>query len=276
MITLVTDSSCDLPSELIKKHHIKVVPLKVSIDGIEYTEGVNLTGEEFAQKMLASPSLPKTSQPSPGDFAKVFNEIRSEGKEVLCLTISSKLSGTYQSACLAKEMAGSEGITVFDTLAGSLGHGLQIIRAAEMVEQGDGLKNILDELIIYREKMNILILLNTLENIVKGGRLSKFKGTVASVLNIKVLLEGIEGEVVELGKSRGRKKFLRQVLSVIGERREDFSNTVFGLTYIRNEEEAQALKQQIIEKYQPKDVIVNTMGATMGTYAGDGGMILSF
>ena len=276
MITLVTDSSCDLPPEIIKKHNIQVVPLKITIDGIEYTEGVNLTGDEFAQKMLASPSLPKTSQPSPGCFAETFDGIRSEGKEVLCLTISSKLSGTYQSACLAKEMAGSEGITVFDTLAGSLGHGLQIIRAAEMVEQGNGLKYILDELIACRQTMNILILLDTLENIVKGGRLSKFKGTVASVLNIKVLLEGVEGEVVELEKTRGRKKFMRRVLSVIGERREDFSNTIFGITHISNEEEAQALKQQIIERYQPKDVIVNTMGATMGTYAGDGGMILSF
>ena len=144
--------------------------------------------------------------------------------EILCLTISSGLSGTYQSACIGKELANIN-VTVFDTLAGSLGHGLQIIRAAELAKQGHTVEEIVADLTEYRKNMNILVLLNTLENIVKGGRLSKFKGTLAKVLNIKVMLERIEGGKVGIfEKIRGKKKFQKRVLEIIQERGIDFSH----------------------------------------------------
>lgn len=122
MIKIVTDSSADLPQELLQKYDITVVPLTVTIDEKEYAEGVDIKPEEFFEKMFASDKLPKTSQPSPAAFAKIFSSF-GEDAEVLCLTISSGLSGTYQAACLGKELSNAK-VTVFDTLAGSLGHGL--------------------------------------------------------------------------------------------------------------------------------------------------------
>ena len=163
--------------------------------------------------------------------------------EVLCMTISSELSGTYQSACLAKEMS-QKNVTVFDTLAGSLGHGLQIIRAVELIELGYSMEKIVADLTEYRDNMNILVLLNTLENIVKGGRLSKFQGSVAKVLNIKVILERIEGgKVGILDKVRGKKKFQKRIFEVIKESETDFSSTVFGITHTGNIEEKEQVKQ---------------------------------
>lgn len=138
------------------------------------------------------------------------------------------------------------------------------------------MQDIIEKLKEYRKEMNILILLDTLENIVKGGRLTKFQGSVAKLLDIKVLLHGVEGAVEILEKVRGRKKFLQRVIDVIGERCSDFSDKIFGITHVDNEEDALFLKQAIMEKYRPKDVIINYMGSTMGTYAGKGGIIISF
>jgi DegV family protein with EDD domain len=275
MIKIITDSSADLPQEIIERYDITVVPLTVNIAGHDYLEKVDLTPKEFFTKMFSTEALPKTSQPSPASFAKAFSTFGTN-TELLCLTISSGLSGTYQSACIGKELSNTN-VTVFDTLAGSLGHGMQIIRAAELANQGHSIAEIVANLTDYRKNMNILVLLNTLENIVKGGRLSKFQGSVAKILNIKVILERVDGGKVEIfEKIRGKKKFQRRVLEVIQERGTDFSNLTFGITHTGNEEDAEAIKQEIIQRFHPKDIIINYMGATMGTYAGKDGMIISF
>lgn len=276
MIKIITDSSSDLPEDFIKKYDITVVPLAVTIDGQDYHEKIDLKPREFFAKMFATDQLPKTSQPSPAAFAEAFSSFNSD-TEVLCITISSGLSGTYQSASMGKELADGANVTVFDSLAGSLGHGLQLIRAAELAEAGHSMDEIVENLVEFRENMNILVLLDTLENIVKGGRLSKFQGSLAKILNIKVILERADGGTVEiLEKVRGKKKFQKRVLEIIEERGSDFSSTTFGITHTGNEEEAEALKQELIRLFQPKEVIVNYMGATMGTYAGRDGMIVSF
>lgn len=275
MLRIVTDSSSDLPKELIEKHRIEVVPLKVLVGGREYTEGVDITPQEFYQKMLASSTLPKTSQPAPASFAQAFSKLSAQGDRILCLTISSKLSGTYQSACTGNDLSGNKAV-VFDTLAGSLGHGLQLLKAAKWSAQGCSLEDIVKGLEAFQKEMSILILLDTLENIVKGGRLSKFQGSLAKVLNIKVLLEGVEGAVELKRKVRGRKRFLDYVIKVIGQKQRDFEELTFAITHVDNLEDAEFLKEAILKNYRPKGVIINAMGPTMATYAGKNGMIVSF
>lgn len=275
MIQLVVDSSADIPKELMDKYNIYSVPLSVHIDGGQYLEGVNLSPQEFCEKMLNSKELPKTSMPSPGTFADVFKSLAKKGP-VLCLTISSGLSGTYQSACLGKDLSGAD-VVVVDTISGSIGHGLMTIKAAELIEKGYGREEIIAVIEDYKKRPNILVLLDTLENIVKGGRLTKFQGSVAKVLDIKVMLgnDG-EGKVVIFEKIRGKKKFLKRVIEKVGEMKTDFSDTIFGITHIDNLEDAEYLRDEIIKIYNPKEVIINYMGSTMGTYAGKGGMILAF
>ncbi|WP_066068962.1 DegV family protein [Neobacillus soli] len=275
MIKIISDSSADLPKELIERYEITLVPLTITIDKHDYLEKIDLTPQEFFTKMFSTEVLPKTSQPSPASFAEAFSKFDTD-TELLCLTISSGLSGTYQSACIGKELSNAN-VTVFDTLAGSLGHGLQIIRAADLARQGHTADEIVADLTDYRENMNILVLLNTLENIVKGGRLSKFQGSLAKILNIKVILDRVEGGKVEIfEKIRGKKRFQKRVLEVIQERKTDFSSITFGITHTGNKEDVEAMKQAIIQKFHPKDIIINYMGATMGTYAGKDGMIISF
>lgn len=274
MIQLVTDSTSDLPRELIDRYNISVVPLTINIDGENYYEGIDITSEEFYHKMQNSKELPKTSMPSPGEFAMVFNDLLKKGP-ILCLTISSGLSGTYQSACLARDNIDGD-IRVIDTLSGSLGHGIQLLEAAKLIEEGKDLDEIVEHMENIAKESKVLILLNTLENIVKGGRLSKFQGSLAKVLDIKVILHGVNGKVEILEKIRGNKKFLKRSIELIQESKDDFSNTVFGITHNNNLKDAEFIKQEIIKKYNPKDIIINHMGSTMSTYAGKDGIIIAY
>lgn len=274
MAQLITDSSCDLPKEFLDKYNISVVPLSISLDGTEYLEGFDITPQEFFRKMFNTKDLPKTSQPSPAIFAQTFKMLKTT-EPILCLTISSGLSGTYQSACIGRDISETDTV-IFDTLSGSLAHGLLLIEAGKLAEKGLSANEIVEILTPYRERMNILILLDTLENIVKGGRLSKFKGSVAKILDLKILLEGINGKVEMTEKIRGKKRFYERILEIIGERKSDFSDTIFGIIHADNLIDAEFFKRELIKKYKPKDIIINYMGSSMGTYAGKGGLIISF
>lgn len=274
MLQIVTDSSCDLPEDLINKYKIRVVPLSVIIDNKAYQEGVDISPLSFYEKMAHSSKLPKTSQPPPESFADIFRELSDIG-QVLCLTISSKLSGTYQSACMGKELSATDTI-VFDTLCGSLGHGLQVIKACELANAGCKISEITAELDQYRKKMNILILLNTLENIVKGGRLSRFQGSLARIMDIRLILHNVEGGVVLLEKVRGKQKFMHRVMQIIEKRCPDMSGMSAGITHFNNIQDAAGIKKILCDTFNPDEVYLNYMGPTMATYAGEGGMIVSF
>ncbi|KLO25128.1 MULTISPECIES: DegV family protein [unclassified Marinitoga] len=277
MIKIITDSAADLPEQYIKKYDITVIPLNVEIDDCLYQDGYTISPDEFQNKMLSSKKLPKTSQPSPELFKNAFEKYVSKGYEILCLTISSKLSGTIHAATLAKNMIKNNSkIKIFDTLGASSGEGIQVIKAAEMAQNNFSIDYITNSLEKYREKINILILLDTLENIVKGGRLSKFKGTIAKILNFKLILHNNKGEVEFLERVRGKKRFHSKVLEIIDENKINISNQIVGITHVNNEEEANYFKNIIKEKYNPKEVYVNYMGSTLATYAGNKGIIISF
>lgn len=274
MLQIVTDSSCDLPEELIRNYNIRIVPLMVNIDDKNYREGIDITPQEFYERMAQCEKLPKTSQPAPGAFAEVFQNLSRFG-QVFCLTISSKLSGTYRSACIGRDMSEVDAV-VFDTLAGSLGHGLQVLRASELALAGYNAKEVEAELDKYRRRMKILILLNTLENIVKGGRLSRIQGTIAKILNIRILLHNVEGAVVLLEKVHGKKKFMDRVLQTIIDYSPDLKDQYIGITHFNNLTDAEFLAGKLREIYKPRDILINYMGSTMATYAGEGGIIISW
>lgn len=274
MIHVVTDSSCDLPKELIERAGITVVPMLVEIEGAEFREGVDLTPSQFYAKMARSAELPKTSQPSPASFEEAFRALSADG-QVLCITLSSKLSGTFQSASIAAAQSGAD-VSVFDSLTASLGLGLQVLRARELIDAGRDVGEVVAGLRAYRDEMNTLVLLNTLENIVKGGRLSHFQGSVSKILDIRVLLRADEGEVVMLEKVHGRRRLIEKAVQTMAGMRADLSDRDVGITHFDNLADVEALRQAVTECCHPRSFIISEMGSSMATYAGEEGMIVSF
>lgn len=274
MVHIVTDSSCDLPKEFVEKNDVTVVPLVVDIDGKIFHEGTDITPREFYEMMAKSINLPKTSQPSPALFAETFGLLSGMGS-ILCITVSSKLSGTYQAALIGRDIAGSD-VTIFDSLTGSLGLGLQVLRACRLAKAGKTVEEIIAELTAYRDGMNTLVLLNTLENIVRGGRLSQFQGSLSRILDIRVLLHDVEGAVEPLEKIHGKKRAMERLLERIYAYHPDASGLEIGITHINNLADAETVRQVLLEKYTRPKILISEMGSTMGTYAGDGGMIIAF
>lgn len=276
MIHIVADSSCDLPDDYLKHHNIPIVPLTIRFQDEEFKERIDISTDDFFKKMAASKELPKTAQPSPADFLKVFEDIAAPEDEILCITISSKLSGTFQSANLAKSMA-SVPVTVFDSYAASPGHALQIMKAVELRDSGYSVNEIVEHLTNFRDNaMTIFIYLKNLDNIVKGGRITNFQGALAKVMNVKLICEGIKGEVVPLEKVRGNRKALKRLISLIGERKKDFSDTVICITHAKNPEDTEFIKAELINRYNPRDVLIFPIGSTIGTYSGEDGIVITF
>lgn len=272
---IITDSSCDLPKEIIEENDIIVIPLNIEIDGVNYIDGINLTHEEFYQKMAAAKGLPKTSQPSPQSFVDAFKKAAHKTGETLCIHLSSKLSGTMDGAIMVKEMMEKK-IEIFDSLNGSLGVGLQVLKACEMVKEGASLEKIVEKLKEYREELKVVVYLETLENAVKGGRVHRAKEMVANLLNLKAIVHVEEGYVKVLKTIRGKKRAINFMLDQMSEKDVDFKDRIIGITHCDCIEDAIALKEEIIKRFNPSQVLVTTMGPVIGSHSGQGGLLVCF
>jgi len=272
---IITDSSCDLPKEILEENNIIVVPLNIEIDGENYVDGINLTHEEFYEKMAASEWLPKTSQPSPQSYIEAFKKAAQRTGETLCIHLSSKLSGTMNGAVMVREMMDKK-IEVFDSLSGSMGVGMQVLKACEMRKEGASLENIIEKLKEYRDEMRVVVYLETLENAVKGGRVTKVKEMVANLLNLKAIVHVEEGYVKVLKTLRGKKRAINFMLDQMSEKNTDFKDKIIGITHCNCIEDALVLKEEIIKRFNPAKVLVTTMGPVIGTHSGQGGLLVCF
>ncbi|MFZ5966164.1 MAG: DegV family protein [Bacillota bacterium] len=276
-IRIITDSSCDLPEHLLQKYDIGVAPLHIEIDGEYFKDGVTISHQEFYEKCRQSKNLPKTSQPSPGDVLNLIQESLKEYKHVLSVNLSSVLSGTYQTVNMIRNSL-EEKVTTFDTRNGSMGVGLQVLKACELVKKGLSISEIIHKLTEYRDGMDTLVYLETLENAVKGGRVSKVQYIAASMMNIKpvVHIDKEDGYVKVLEKVRGEKKALRYMINRIKEKNIDFSQSVIGITHTDCAERLAEFVKMLKEEINPKEIIISTMGPTIGTYAGLGALYISY
>lgn len=272
---IITDSSCDLPKELIDKHDIIVVPLNIEINEKSYVDGEELSHHDFYNKMAESPTLPKTSQPSPHSFIEAFKEAAKRQKDIICVHLSSKLSGTFETAILAKELLGEE-VHIFDSLSGSMGVGLQVLKACKLVEEGLDVNGVLEKLKEYRDQLKVYVYLETIENAVKGGRVSKTKEIIANLLNVKVIVHVEDGYVKILKSLRGKRKAINFMLEKVAEQQETIKDKVIAITHCDCLDDAIALKEEIIKRFNPQNVIITTMGPVIGTHAGQGGLLISF
>jgi len=278
-IKVITDTSCDLPGQELDKYGIEMIPLKVTFaNGETFLDRFELTPDVFVQKMAASKTLPKTSAPDPDTFLRYFKKGLEEKGTVLFVSLSSGLSSTLQTALLACRMLGSNRVKVFDSLGASLGVGIMAVRAVQMATRGASINMILEQLARLRSTRQVLFVLDTLENVVKGGRLTKFEGFAGNLLNIKPILIGNSRGIPEITeKVRGRRKALKRLLEMVEERGGTaLQKKIVGISHVNCIQDALLLRDEIVRRFKPEQVMVADMSATIGTYAGEGAVMINF
>lgn len=276
MVRIVTDSVSDIPEEYVYEYNINVIPLKVILGEHVYEDRINITPDKVFERIEKSGEFPKTSQVTPFEFIRVFDEITKDGDEVLAIVMSSKMSGTYNSALVAKNELSDRKIEVVDSKAITLGYGLIVIKAAKMAKEGktlDEIKNKIEKMI---EKMEYLIVFDTLEYAYKGGRISKAQYLLANFFNIKPIVTMLDGEMVVKDKVRGRKKVLKWMIDYLEKNNIDLNNKIIGLNHVNDMEYLQELKKELTSRFNMKEIVISDVGCTVAAYSGLNAIALYF
>lgn len=266
-IRVVTDSSCDLPARVLNEYGIAVVPLTVHFGTDVYLDG-KLSAEEF-WRMAAGPHPPQTSQPTVGAFDEAFDRLVALGSRVLCLTITGKHSGTFNSAHLAAQRFG-EAVQVFDSLSLSLGLGIQALSAAQAARAGRSMQEILAMLEDLRARMRLMIVLDTLENLRRGGRASEFIAVadrMARALNIKVTINVEDGQLRLGGASRSFKSAIARVVGAI-EKMGVLDH--LAVVHTRNQQVAEQVAEEVAQRlgFPLERIWLRETGAVLTVHAG--------
>lgn len=275
-ITLITDSTCDISPEVLEERGIKFAPLKVLFPDGEYVDKLDLTNAEFYEKMKSSPSLPTTSQVNPNEFYDLFTEELKKGNTVLGLFISSELSGTFNSASIAKDMIGEGNITLLDSRTTSFGLAMLVHKVQDFIDQGLPLDEIITKAQAAIDTSQLYGMLDTLENLKKGGRLSSSSAMIGKMLNLKPIIQVENGLVNVASKARGSKKgmnwMLEQLLSVYPDGKVD----EIGLAHANSTDKLETLKAMLFESIEAKKVYEIEIGSVVGAHTGEGAVGIVF
>jgi len=273
-VKIVTDSSADLPPQLAQQLGITVVPLYVRFGSEVYRERVDITDEEFYQRLLHGPTHPVTIQPSPQDFVNAYQELSPEADGIVSIHISSKLSGTCNSALQGKEMI-DKGcpIEVFDSQLASVGLGLISMAAATVAKTGADLQRVVEEVKQTIPNSHLLCLIDTLKYLLLGGRIGKAKALVGSILNVKPLLTLKEGEVVPVSQARSRSKGIERLFDFV-KNATDIQD--LAVAYSTTLDEAQTLAERMGSIFTKQPIKVVRLGTTLGVHLGPGALVVAF
>lgn len=279
---IMTDSCCDLPIEYINEKNIPYVALTCNYNGKEYIDdfGQTLNQKKFFDD-LRQGTLPKTSQANSNSFYNKFKEIIDTDKDIIYICVSSGLSGTFNSANIAKNMILDEyndaKIYIVDILTASLGQGLMVMKAYEMKENGVSMREIVDYLEDNKQFLNTYITVDDLNHLKRGGRISSTAATFGIVLHIKpVLTINLEGKVMPVIKIRGRKKCIIKIADTVEKRIMDPEEQTISICHGDCLDEALKLKDEILKRVKVKNVVINYIGPVVGTFSGPGALAVFF
>ena len=264
-IKIITDSTLDLPADLVREKGIEVLPLLINFGEESYLDGVEINTHDMLERIEKENILPTTAQVTPSRFEETFKKYLDEGYKIVTLTLSSEMSGTYQSACIAKNMLESDDIVVIDSRNVTSGLGVLGLKACEFRDNGDNIFEIEEKIKNLIPKVKSSLSFESLENLVRGGRLSKTAGTIGSVLGLRLILEVKDGQMAVKDKVRGSKKALKKVISDFENGNVDFDSPIV-IDEILNEEIYEGLKKYFEEKNI--EYIHGIVGCTVGIHSG--------
>lgn len=270
-VRIIVDSAADYSAQEIEKRQITCVPMAITFGEEEYLDGVDLTKDEFFEKLIGGEEFPKTSQPSPAKFAECFEEAKEAGDSVVAILISGTLSGTFQSANLAKQMTEYDDIYIVDSRTATLGIRILADRAVHMRDRGKSAQEIAAELESLKSRIRIYAGLDTLEYLYKGGRLSKAQASLGKLANIKPIIKVDESGSVSLcGKQLGIKHVCRQIAKILEEETPDQNYPVY-FVYSYDKKNCVTFIQSLQKKGMDfGEVKTRGIGPTIGTHIGPG------
>lgn len=279
-IQLMTDSGADIPQFLIEKMGVETVPLYLHFSDGEYQTGVTLDLADFHRKVEVLDEVPLSSAPSPNDFYEAYKKVPAS-RAIIMLSISGELSSTYQNAVTAKDMLlqeePSRKIAVLNTKTASCGIALLLYELHRKIEEGFTFEQLVRHAEERIDNTTTLFILKTLDNLVRGGRISKVKGKIAKTLNIKLLMRGSEEGTIEVTeKIRGEKKSLRRFIEQIGEYAKSTENKSLFMSHCNDESRAKKLLDGIREKYSFKEAFLTDIGPIIATHGGEGAIVIAF
>lgn len=275
-VKFVIDSASDLLPKEAREQGVCVLPMKVTILGQTYEDGVTLSHEEFFEKLAQSKEFPTTSQISPAAFGDCYAELTADGSHLVVITISSKFSGTYQSACIAAEDF-EDKVFVVDSLSLSLGERVLLERGLELASRGLSAKEIAAKLDEEKNKVHVIAMMNTLEYLKKGGRISPTVAFAGSLLGIKPAVQVIDGKVVLAGTARGTAKCHALVKSLIESHGGIHWDMPVALVYSASDEGLQSFLEKNPELF-PSDMggSIHSLGCAVGAHIGPGAYGVAF
>lgn len=278
-IRILTDSASDLPKHVIEEYSIKVLPLYVYLEGNEYLDGETIQPKELYDNMRKG-KVYTTSQVQPNKFKEAFEECAQNKDQVIYIGFSSGLSGTFQSAVIAKnEVLDSYpdfDIYMVDTKCASLGFGLVVYKAAKMIKEGKSKEEVIKSIEFNISHMEQVFTVDDLQYLLRGGRVSKASAMIGGLLDIKPILEVEDGKLLPKEKIRGRKKSIKRLADIAGERGGDLKNQIIGISHGDDIEAAETLRKLLEERYECKEFLINSVGSVIGAHSGPGTLALFF
>lgn len=273
-VRIVTDSTADIPTKSAQELGIIVIPLYIHFGAEVYRDGIDLSTTEFYQKLITSKSLPTTSTISPGKFAEIYDTLSEQTDEILVITISSKLSATYDAAIQGQELRKSKSyrVEVIDSRLVSMALGLIVIAAAKEAQTGASLEQVVNTVKKALPRVHIRMAFDTLEYVRKGGRLGRAQAFLGTLFSIKPILTVKDGETTPVARERTRDRAIGHLQRFAG----SFSNIEeMAIEYTTTPEEAATLARQLDCIFPEKLIYISTVGSVMGTHLGPGALGIS-
>jgi len=271
-VAVVTDSSADLTDTILDRHQIALVPLQVVFGDQVFQDRLGLRPEDFYRRLRSSRTLPTTSQPTPGDFVRTFRSAGAEAESVVAILVAGALSGTFQAGVTAARVAGLDQVRVVDGRTVSLGLGMLALRAAELAESGWPADAIVTEVERLRTQNGVFLTVDTYDNLLRSGRVSRGKAWLAGMLDVKPILSlDREGRILPVDRVRGREALVARVLALIDRQLTPRPASVrFGVVHAEAPEEAERVRNALVAAYRPRDCFLALATGVLGTHVGTG------
>ena len=275
MVKIVTDSSCDISPQRCAELGVEMLPITVNFGDTSYRANIDISNEEFFEKLSVAEELPKTAQITPNQFQEIFKPYQESGDDVVCLFISSKMSGTLQSARVAKNILGAENILLPDTLNVTFALGLLVEEAVKMRDAGMTGAEIVEKIEELIPRIRLFAMIEDLKYLKMGGRLSATSALVASILGICPIITLKDGLVEVVGKARGKKAAFAAIRKWV-EKEPISSDYCVTMGHANVPENCKALQEFLGDLLKKREVHVSSIGSIVGTHTGPGAVGLAY